>query len=79
MKIKLKINSDGKPLQKPNNDLSNKNKRDLSFEEYSKEIAVRCKTYLFLEWENKTTYKKVKSYYNKMLTVSDAISFIILS
>lgn len=79
MNIDLKINSDGKPLFTPNNELSNKNKINLSFEEYSKEIAIRCKTYMFLDWKNKSTAKKVKSYYNKMLTVSDAISFIILS
>lgn len=78
MKIIVNINSDGKPLQKPNNNLNYANKRDISFEEYSKEIAIRCRTYLFLEWQNKSTYRKVKSYYNKMLTISDAISLIIM-
>lgn len=78
MKITLKVNSDGKPRRAPNNELSNKNKKDLSFDEFSEEVAIRCKQYMFLEWQNKATLKKVKSLYNKMLTVSDVISLIIL-
>lgn len=79
MNIKLTINSDGKPLASPNNDLSNKNKRDISLSDFETEIAIRCKQYMFLDWKNKATLKKVKYLYNKMYTVSDVISLIILS
>ena len=75
----LKINSDGKPLEKPNNELSDKNKNSLSFDEYSKEIVIRCKTYMFLNWQSLTTYRLVKKLYNKGYTISDTLSFVILN